>query len=257
MAIDVYTVYTTVLTILNKEQREYLTPYEFNSLATQVQLEVFEKFFEDYNQYLRGPKTDEEYASRLEHIRDEFQIFEEYKSASSHSSPNVYTLPTTPAVHRLGTVFYTGVKNAPAIQLTTRRDYKRQTMSPLTSPSTTFPIALYEKDKVTVYPPKEVYTGALANSDVHFSYIRKPKDVRWGYKIDATTGAYIYDDTVYDPNNPPANPTEASTDFEIDDSQQTEVIIGILKYAGVVIRDPQIIGIANQIDQQEEVNSKR
>lgn len=255
MAINVNTVYTTVLNILNKEQRGYLTPYEFNSLATQVQLEVFEKFFEDYNQYLRGPKTDEEYASRLEHIRDEFQIFEEYKPASSHSSPNVYTLPTTPAVHRLGTVFYTGVKSAPAIQLTTRRDYKRQTMSPLTSPSTTFPIALYEKDKVTVYPPKEVYTGALANSDVHFSYIRKPVDVVWAYGVDPTTGAYIWDGSPGFSLSPIIG--GASVNFEIDDSQQTEVIIGILKYAGVVIRDPQIIGIANQIDQQEEVNSKR
>ena len=30
MAINVNTVYTTVLTILNKEQRGYLTPDEFN-----------------------------------------------------------------------------------------------------------------------------------------------------------------------------------------------------------------------------------
>ena len=48
MAINVNTVYTTVLSILNKEQRGYLTPYEFNQLATQVQLEIFENFFEDY-----------------------------------------------------------------------------------------------------------------------------------------------------------------------------------------------------------------
>ena len=257
MGINVNTVYTTVLNILNKEQRGYLTPYEFNSLATQVQLEVFEKFFEDYNQYLRGPKTDEEYASRLEHLRDEFQIFEEYKSASAHSTPNIYTLPTTPAVHRLGTVFYTGVKNAPMVELVSQRDYKRQTASPLTSPSSTFPIALYEQDKVTIYPAKELYTGVLANSDVHFSYIRKPKDVRWGYTVDGTTGAYIYDSTVYDPNNPPATPTAHSTDFEIDDSQQTEVIIGILKYAGVVVREPAIVQVADQINQQEEVNAKR
>ena len=45
MAINVNTVYTTVLSILNKEQRGYLTPYEFNQLATQVQLDIFENFF--------------------------------------------------------------------------------------------------------------------------------------------------------------------------------------------------------------------
>ena len=40
--IDVNTVYTTVLSILNKEQRGYLTPFEFNNLGRQVQLEIFE-----------------------------------------------------------------------------------------------------------------------------------------------------------------------------------------------------------------------
>jgi len=92
MAITVNTVYTTVLSILNKEQRGYLTPYEFNQIATQVQLEIFEKFFEDYNQYLRMPKTDVDYASRMEHIYEEFQVFIESFEASSVSS-NVYTQP--------------------------------------------------------------------------------------------------------------------------------------------------------------------
>ena len=50
MAINVNTVYTTVLSILNKEQRGYLTPDEFNKVATQVQLEIFESYFENLNQ---------------------------------------------------------------------------------------------------------------------------------------------------------------------------------------------------------------
>ena len=44
--INVNTVYTTVLSIMNKEQRGYLTPDEFNKIATQVQLEMFEKMFD-------------------------------------------------------------------------------------------------------------------------------------------------------------------------------------------------------------------
>ena len=51
--------------------------------------------------------------------------------------------------------------------------------------------------------------------------------------------------------------TFGSTDFEISDSMQTEVILEILKYAGVVIRDPQIIQAASQELAQDEVNSKR
>ena len=47
MAINVNTVYQTVLLILNKEQRGYMTPVEFNKIGTQVQLEIFERYFED------------------------------------------------------------------------------------------------------------------------------------------------------------------------------------------------------------------
>ncbi len=38
MSINVNTVYTTVLSIINIEQRGYLSPDEFNKLATKVQL---------------------------------------------------------------------------------------------------------------------------------------------------------------------------------------------------------------------------
>ena len=48
MAINVNTVYQTVLLILNKEQRGYMTPVEFNKTGTQAQLEIFETYFEPY-----------------------------------------------------------------------------------------------------------------------------------------------------------------------------------------------------------------
>ena len=48
MAVNVNTVYQTVLYILNKEQRGYVPPAEFNSLAAQVQLEIFESYFPDF-----------------------------------------------------------------------------------------------------------------------------------------------------------------------------------------------------------------
>ena len=38
MAVNIDTVYKTVLLILNKENRGYMTPDEFNRTATQVQL---------------------------------------------------------------------------------------------------------------------------------------------------------------------------------------------------------------------------
>ena len=49
MAINVDKVYRVVLAIINKEQRGYLTPDQFNRLGLQAQLDLLEKSFYDYN----------------------------------------------------------------------------------------------------------------------------------------------------------------------------------------------------------------
>ena len=250
MAIKVNTVYTTVLSILNKEQRGYLTPYEFNQIATQVQLEIFEKFFEDYNQYIRMPKTDVEFASRMDHIREEFQVFEVTADASAVVAfSNVYTQPL--GLHRFGSAFYTTGKNSPEIEIVSSRDYHQLRLSPLTQPNTNFPVATYQGDKLTVYPQ----TANPLVSDISFNYIRKPEDPVWAYTVDPTTGAFLF----ADPGVviPVPTPAGGSVDFEISDTQQTEVILEILKYAGVIIRDPQIVQAASQELATNEANTKR
>ena len=81
MAINVNTVYQTVLLLLNKEQRGYITPNEFNKIATQVQLEIFEQYFEDLNQQLRGPGLQDEYADRVDNIEEKISIFKTFGQA--------------------------------------------------------------------------------------------------------------------------------------------------------------------------------
>ena len=51
MAVNIDAVYQTVLSVLNKEQRGYVTPQEFNLFAEQAQLDIFEQYFYDINQY--------------------------------------------------------------------------------------------------------------------------------------------------------------------------------------------------------------
>ena len=53
MAISVDTVYQRVLAILNKEQRGYLTPQEFNLFANQAQRDILEQYFYDINQFTK------------------------------------------------------------------------------------------------------------------------------------------------------------------------------------------------------------
>ena len=50
---------------------------------------------------------------------------------------------------------------------------------------------------------------------------------------------------------------QGSIQFEISESQQTETILGVLKYAGLIIKDTQIIQAASGLQQIEETNSKK
>ena len=65
MAVSVDTVYQRVLAILNKEQRGYLTPAEYNLFANQAQLDIFEQYFYDLNQFSRLPGNSTEYSDMV------------------------------------------------------------------------------------------------------------------------------------------------------------------------------------------------
>ena len=55
MAVSVDTVYQRVLALANKEQRGYITPQEFNLFANQAQMDIFEQYFYDINQFGKIP----------------------------------------------------------------------------------------------------------------------------------------------------------------------------------------------------------
>ena len=243
MAINVNQVYTTVLSILNKEQRGYLTPYEFNKIATQVQLEVFESYFENLNQQLRQPENSSEYANRVKLLREKINQFETSGSLTTVLGAGDLTT-LVDAVYRLGTLEYTNGNELPVtIQKTTRHDFNLVTRSKLTAPSLSWPIFYIEGNNVQIAPPINTTAGPLPPAQViTVEFVKKPADVVWAYTIGAV-GQYVYD-------------TINSVSFEIDNVDQTEVILKILTYAGVVIRDQEITqlaaGLAGAQDQLEQ-----
>jgi len=156
-----------------------------------------------------------------------------------------YFLPPS-NLHRIGTVIY---KDEKEIERVERNDLLQINMSNLTKPTTTYPLYLYEQatqglngnntgqSHIYIYP-----TSIQTASDISISYIRKPENVNWGFTI-GSLGQYIYN-------------SSTSTQFELLNTEQNEVILRILAYAGVVIKDPQIIQAASSAIQAEEVNSK-
>ena len=92
MAVYIDTVYQRVLSIANKEQRGYITPQEFNLLANQAQLEIFEQYFHDINQFGRLPGNKTEYSDMIDNINEKLKPFQNYQTAMSVSSSSIGVL---------------------------------------------------------------------------------------------------------------------------------------------------------------------
>ncbi len=304
MAINVDKVYKTVLLIINKEQRGYLTPDEFNKIATQVQLEIFESYFETLNQQMRLPQNESEYGDRYKTVQEKLDIFKVLGNATYvASNPNYFNTPNSGVAsgtqtfatvnnqtaytlttitqaqvedsnvivtlngvaytnynitggtfnltagsiaagstllitlypqdfYKLGTVLY---KDDKEVQCVERNELAQMNMSTITKPSEYFPVYVYEDKKIIIYPQ-------TINSNVSVTYVRKPSDVMWNFTN--TTGYYVWDPTT-------------SVDFELDVSEQSTVILEVLKYAGVTIKDPAIVQAAAQELAANEINEKQ
>ena len=229
MAINVDAVYKTVLLILNQQQRGYMTPDEFNKVGTQVQLNIFEKYEDDLNQQYRMPQNDTEYANRVKNIEQKLQFFQR-TGATAYVGPHFTLTPTD--IYRLGSVYYNGEE---LTQYSQRNEITQLLLSPLTKPTTDFPVYLYEQDLLYLYP-------TTIQAGVTISYLKKPADINWGYSVGAL-GQFLYN-------------SAGSVDFELSVTEQTNVVTRILAYAGVIINDPTIIQVAAQEIAQEEQNSK-
>jgi hypothetical protein len=220
MSVNVNTVYQRVLAITNKEQRGYITPQEFNYLANQAQLDIFEQYFYDQNQFLRIPGNDTEYSDMLSIIEEKISIFEK-----TNISFNGTTLPAD--LYRLGSVIFNGAE----AESISQKDYIYIKQAPLAQPTNDFPIYIRDNTGIKVYGKNA--SGALEQktSGVTCNYIKEPTEVSWA--SNSVTG-------LYDAAN--------SVNFELHESEETELVIKILALSGMILKDNSLYGIASGED---------
>jgi hypothetical protein len=328
MAINVNTVYQTVLLILNKEQRGYMTPVEFNKTGAQAQLEIFETYFDSLNQQIRVPQTDADYTNRVVSLDEKISIFKEFGDATTTSTSSVFNLPqqfsgytpvismaTTPTpttgvgpytissvptgpnagatitatqannsvievfadgilvpdtdysvsglditfysattwsgktlsvnsypkqFYKLGQVLHNagGATIPQELQQVDRNELYHLLSSDLTAPNSNNPIYLYEKNQLTVYSGTPAIT-----TGIEVAYLRKPLPPVWNFTVGGSN-QYLYS-------------SSTSFNFELNPVEQTELILKILLYAGVVVKSPEIVQVASQQVQQENINQQR
>lgn len=221
MAINVNKVYRVVLAILNKEQRGYLTPDQFNRIARQAQLDLFDKAFYDYNRALRKQANGDfrEFADIASKIKEKIDIF--YTSSTVSHTAGTATAPAN--LYMLTGVYSTDrLKEFEEVK---KEEIPYLTSSKLNQPTSTYPVYYNEGTSIKILPT--TYVGSIL-----LDYVTMPSDPIWGY-TGGGASAYVYN-------------SGTSTDFQIHESDEVDLVTKILAYSGVIIKDPTVIQVAAQ-----------
>ena len=231
MAISIDTVYQRVLALANKEQRGYVTPQEFNLLANQAQMEIFEQYFYDQKQEDKNLKNSTEYSNIDEILDEKISIFKRNQTIIVNSF-GIGNLPNN--LYRLGALYYTS--SLVEVEQATEEQIMYLQQSPLARPTLITPAFVrIREDRIQVYP--ETGTG------ISCSYVKQPEEVAWGYTVVNRQALYN---------------AGTSIDFELHSSDSAELVYKIVSLAGIVINKPglgtytdgQITGQKTQEKQQ-------
>lgn len=224
-------VYTTVLNILNKDSRGYIAPQEFNNYAKLAQLSIFEDLFHEYAKSLVKQNNrlyHSEFSDIPRHIREVIDIFTKETPMSGNSG--VYAISDLD-FYRLIEIFANGFE----VEEVSKMHLKAILRNNLTQPSTRYPVYVKSGEIYNIYPNTV--------SNVTAVYVRKPKDPKWTYTTIAGNAIY----------NPSANDLQ---DFELPYSYYNDLIVKILMYCGVQIREEQIAQLSMAGEQQEQAKEQ-
>jgi len=224
--VNIDTVYQRVLALANKEQRGYITPQEFNLFANQAQMDIFEQYFYDINQFGRVPGNNKPHSDPLDILEDKLDIF--HTTLTLSGSDNIFSLPS---------VYYRSIVTLTddgfEIQKVSVKEAMQISQASLTSPTLKRPIYYIDNNNRINIIPSTITSGM-------FHYYRAPTTVQWnGYE---TPSGQLYNET-------------ESTNFELHLSEEPNLVLNILKLAGIAMKDPSLyqLGAAEEAkDIQQE-----
>jgi hypothetical protein len=129
-------------------------------------------------------------------------------------------------LHKLGTVIY---NNTTPVEQIDKKNLLEYQLSKLTAPTTNNPVYIQSIGNTSNHWGLIVYPTTI-NANISITYVRKPNEVTWSSQT--VVGNALYN-------------ASASTDFELHESEETNLVLKILLYAGVSIKDPNIAQLAD------------
>jgi len=241
MAISINTVYQKVLALANKEQRGYITPQEFNLYANQAQLEILNQYFYDTSQFGRVSGNDTEYGDMLEFIHEKVNMLTTNVNLAQGNG-NFFVIPQD--AYKIGTITHLLNNVSTEIEPVNENEYVNMSSSPLTSPTLSNPVYVTVKRTISNLPRKTIdiypFNDLVANaSNIRCSYVQRPQTVNWAYVV--VSGKALYN-------------MNASVDFELHDSEESNLVYRILTLAGITLGDTGVnVYQASTTEEQKKV----
>ena len=235
----------TVLAVLNKNNYGYISPSDFNLYAKQAQLDIYEDYFYDYN-YQINKENARQSGTGMADIKKSLAEVIEFFSVTAdltHIALNTFTVPTTATTgsdyYLINKVLFNNGVKLKEMEKVTNSKITMLNNSLLTAPNETFPAYTLEGNVITSYP-----STIDANGEVKCQYFRYPKDPKWTY-VAVTSGEPVFNSTAAD-----------YQDFELPLSDEPNLVVKILEYAGISIRETEVVQFAKgeetQTTQEEQ-----
>jgi hypothetical protein len=239
MAISVDTVYQRVLALANKEQRGYITPQEFNLLANQAQVSIFESYF--YSKNIRDRKEDNrksevdetDIGELISRKLGPFQSVE--MVVGGHTFPDTVGAGSEVAdVFQTGRVFYNNqVCHKVSINEAFRFTQSTRHIATTTGQGPIYTDNLLTGRDIVVYAGSATPLATMVNVEC----FRVPTQANWAYVV-------VNDKALYNAN--------VAVDFELHKAEEDTLVNRILELAGIVINKPGLVTVAAQEDAAEQ-----
>ena len=220
-------IYNITRFILNKESRGYITPLQFNSFAKQAQQEIVDGYFYDYNKASVSRVARANDKQILKKTRENMDVFISQPSNLSYDAVNgVFNQPTD---------MYTTINltyNGKEVELLDRDKLNYHLEDDFSGNSVFYPTYIKYGSTYKVFP-----STIIAN--VKLTYFRTPKDPNWTYAI-------VGDNPIFNQSLP------GYQDLEIGFDDKFEIIMKILKYCGLNIREADIVQAVSAFEAQDK-----
>ena len=253
MAVSVDTVYQKVLALANKEQRGYVTPQEFNLFADHAQMEILEQYFYDINQFNKVSGNNTDFADPLTLIQEKLSKLEKITINTSVDETGFATiisggagsLPTVnDNIYKLGTVTgslsntNTDYQNI-EVQEVSYEECKLMEQTSITKPHFKRPVYYKYENGIKIKP---IMTTSTYQYKIDYNFIKRPAKPNWNFVI---------------VNNKPLYNGNTSTDFELHEAEEIELVYRILKLAGINLRAQEIVQVGQTLEQTQIQQEKQ